>query len=244
MPNHDVLTVSVSEAAAIFKVSEKTVRRRIKAGELTASKQPLDGGGIGWRVNIGTVLDIGTDNAMETEVDARRNRDGQRAGTPHAQAPTAMDNAVDRMDRVMDNRAGTGTDSAMDTRGRGASPSIIPLAISQNADRAQLNHEVELLRVQLDSARAEASREREQSDFLKSQLEDANRNAQELRASLRAALSAMPKQLTAGDAATSPPQDAPQINAPNNVPIVSPDAVKSPPARTPRPLWKLMFGIK
>ena len=57
----DDKTVSVAEAASMLHVSEKTVRRRIKVGELDASKQPLDGGGIGWRVLIG--------NTMDTEVD-------------------------------------------------------------------------------------------------------------------------------------------------------------------------------
>jgi hypothetical protein len=40
--------------------------------------------------------------------------------------------------------------------------------------------------------------------FLKLQIEEGNRNAAELRASLRAALSAMPKQLTSGTPETAP----------------------------------------
>lgn len=51
-----------------------------------------------------------------------------------------------------------------------------------------------MLRAQLESAHAETERERELSAFLKSQIEEANRNAGEQRAALRA----MPKQLGPG----------------------------------------------
>lgn len=77
--------------------------------------------------------------------------------------------------------------------------------------------EVEVLRAQLESARAEIERERELSAFLKSQIEEANRNAGELRAALREALRAMPKQLGPGT-----PDAAPQ-SARNLIPHKRPN---------------------
>ena len=47
--------LSVTEAAAIAGVSEKTLRKRIKNGEVTATKEKLAGGGWAWRVARGSI---------------------------------------------------------------------------------------------------------------------------------------------------------------------------------------------
>lgn len=123
---------------------------------------------------------------------------------------------------------------------------FIPAADDRSADQ----HEVELLRVQLESARAEASREREFSALLKSQLEAVTQSEAQTKAALREALRAMPKALP-GATDTSPPNaqppgasGAPQVAQANNVPSDAPDAVRAPATRTPRPLWKVMFGFR
>ena len=99
----------------------------------------------------------------------------------------------------------------------------------------------------------------EQNSFLKSQLEDANRNAAELRSALRKALEIAPRQLTAGtppdtqqraetgaatDAATptNPTKAAPQIASANNVPSDAADAVKSPAKRDGATDWNTIYG--
>ena len=132
----------------------------------------------------------------------------------------------------------TGDSNASDAR------AIIPLA--DDRKRADRDDEGSDFR-----ARYIAQMEAENS-FLKSQLEDANRNAAELRASLREALRAMPKQLTAApdDAATthSPTtetaQERAQIVKANNVLDDHQAPHKSPPTRTPRALWKILLGIR
>jgi excisionase family DNA binding protein len=43
---------TVSQAAARLGVSERTLRKRIKAGEVEAEKHPLDGGGVAWHVQL------------------------------------------------------------------------------------------------------------------------------------------------------------------------------------------------
>lgn len=243
--NHDDKTVSVTEAAAMFGVSEKTIRRRIKAGELFASKQPLDGGGISWRVLLHSAMDTDVDSVSDIAMDTRRNRTGQRSGQgggqTHAQTTSATDKAMDVPDNSVDSsvaRDGTGTDRAMDNGVDGSAPSFIPFT-----DDKKLS----------DRDADEIARQREEIIFLRGLVEQHQRSEAELRASLREALRAMPKQLTAAPAATPTEASTPttpkasgaqQIANANNVPNATPNAVKSPPARTPRPLWKLMFGIK
>lgn len=72
--------------------------------------------------------------------------------------------------------------------------------------------------------RDQLAREREQNQFLRGLVEQRDRDAAELRASLREALRAMPRQLPA-------PPEAAQIASANRVPSVAPDAVKSPAKR-------------
>jgi hypothetical protein len=96
--------LTVPQASAVLLVSEKTVRRRIKAGELPARKESLDGGGNRWIVQV------------DTGLDTRRNPVGQRNGHAHAQTETGLDNALDTLGTDMDKRAGTGLDIAVADR--------------------------------------------------------------------------------------------------------------------------------
>jgi hypothetical protein len=88
--------------------------------------------------------------------------------------------------------------------------------------------------------------------FLKLQIEEGNRNAAELRAALRKAIDAQPRQLTTGtSAAPEVAQIRPQIAATSNTstdaqtPAESPGKAKGAASRRePRPLWKLLLGVK
>ncbi len=127
-----------------------------------------------------------------------------------------------------------------------------PRHTASDAKRAD-RHEVELLRVQLDSARAEATREREFSQLLKSQLEAVTQSEAQTKAALREALKAMPKQLEAGtNAAPEIGQGAAPIASKPDAATPPPNAVKSPaqnatgaaPMKEPRPLWRVILGIR
>ena len=100
-----------------------------------------------------------------------------------------------------------------------------------------------------------------ENSFLKSQLEDANRNAAELRAALRKALEIAPRQLTPGtptdataptaSAAPEMAQGAPLDSVTTETATVMPGAVKSPQnaksahsQKEPRPLWKVILGVR
>jgi hypothetical protein len=73
--------VTLLDAARVLGVSEKTVRRRIQAGELEAEKIAIDGGGLAWRVYL---PDDATDNATDNAT-----------AMTEARAGHAMDNAPD-----------------------------------------------------------------------------------------------------------------------------------------------------
>jgi excisionase family DNA binding protein len=74
---------------------------------------------------------------------------------------------------------------------------------------------------------------KEQIQWLKSQIEDANRNAAELRAALRKALEIAPRQLPAGTPTDG--QQRAQSGAANNVPSATPSGPQEP-AQRDRPL--------
>ena len=135
-----------------------------------------------------------------------------------------------------DDRATTsGVNSASDAR------AIIPLADERKtADRDTAPDF---------RARYIAQMEAENS-FLKSQLEDANRNAAELRAALRKALEIAPRQLPAAPTDTTTPTNPAPQTAQEAPPIVA--APNQSPKREqsghtpkePRPLWKVILGLR
>jgi hypothetical protein len=59
---------TLAQGAAAYGVSEKTLRKRIHAGEVSGEKVALEGGGIGWRVAMPTnapevAPEVGTERA-------------------------------------------------------------------------------------------------------------------------------------------------------------------------------------
>jgi len=218
--------LTVAQAAELEGVSPRAIQRRCEKDKYHSRR-------------------VETPRGERIEVDAASLINGATQSATHATAQRDDGDARDAKQRDDSDAQRDRRDDVTEERAH-----IIPLAVSQNfqnSDRSKLNHEVELLRVQLDSARAEADRERQQSDFLKSQLEDANRNSAELRAALRKALEIAPRRLTAAptDAATppEPPERAP-IGQANNVPAEAPNAAKSSVTREKRPLWKVVLGIR
>lgn len=80
--------------------------------------------------------------------------------------------------------------------------------------------------------------------FLRAQIEEGNRNAAEIRAALREALKAQPRQLgTASDRAQI--VTAPETPRDEQRPAKSPgNATSATPKKEPRPLWKIVLGIR
>ena len=213
---------SVQEVALLEGLTERAIQKRCQRGYYVARSVEGDKGDV-WEIDAGSIKGKGNASAKPTA-----NRSQLQTQPGAEPRPNDSPNKTERA-------------------------SIISLPDFQNSQtRDDLNHEVELLRVQLDNARAEASRERDFSQLLKSQLEAVTQSEAQTKAALREALKAMPKQLTAArDEAATPtspttpePQAAPQIGQTANTATPSSDAVKSPAKRTPRPLWKVLTGIK
>ena len=215
---------SVQEVALLEGLTERAIQKRCQRGYYVARSVEGDKGDV-WEIDAGSIKGKGNASANPT---ANRS---QLQAQPGAE-PRANDspNKTERANII----------------------SLPDFQNSQTRDRDDLNHEVELLRVQLDNARAEASREREFSELLKSQLEAVTQSEAQTKAALREALKAMPKQLLPAppDAATPPStqpetgQGRAQTASANNVSNQTKGAVKSPAKRTPRPLWKVLTGIK
>jgi hypothetical protein len=102
--------LSLLDAARVLGVSEKTLRRRIKAGEVEAEKVALDSGGLEWRVYLDSVPEVAPDSVPVTvasvpEVVPVIN---ERAGSetdnatdvPEAQRPTVPDSSETRAGTV------------------------------------------------------------------------------------------------------------------------------------------------
>jgi hypothetical protein len=221
---------SVQQIAEVEGIGERAIQKRCQRGYYVARLTEGDKGEV-WEIDA---------NSIKTTANARANRSANEGEPSASHSPNRSAN-----------------DDEPQGERKGSSADVIPAADDKRADR----HEVELLRVQLDSARAEATREREFSELLKSQLEAVTQSEAQTKAALREALKAMPKALPVATDATAQamPHGTPPA-AQGRAPIAStpdaatttPDAVKSPaqttkgaaPMKEPRPLWKLILGIR
>jgi len=97
-PQSEYLTVS--QAAARLGVSERTLLKRIKSGEVQAEKRPLDGGGVAWRVQLSPDR---AGSEMESAPEARRNPFERESASERKRAGSEMETAPE----VSDTRAGT-----------------------------------------------------------------------------------------------------------------------------------------
>lgn len=210
---------TVQEIAELEGLSERAIQKRCQRGHYTARRIEGDKGDV-WEIAAASNgAPIGRSANAESSANGSANR------SPNNDEPTA-------------NRSPN--EGELDAE---------PFAEPTANDAAPLDHapphEVEMLRAQLESARAETERERELSAFLKLQIEEGNRNAGELRAALREALRAMPKQLGLGTPGILEvtPQNATERSQSGAVLQTLP-VPKSASAREPRPLWKVMLGMR
>lgn len=154
----------VAEAARALGVSDRTVKRRIEAGEIESKLENLPRGGVRRLV---LMEDREGHERDKTERDVQDTKRTAERATLKRKGEAERD--------VQDNRAGRARQAERDTSG---------------AER-----EVEVLRDAL-------AHEREQNAFFRATIEQHQRSEAELRQSLREALRAMPKAITAGEGAT------------------------------------------
>ena len=84
---------------------------------------------------------------------------------------------------------------------------------------------------------------RTENAFLRGAVEQHQRSEAELRAALRKALEAMPKQLT-GNSDEVDVRDATQTRPASETRMDAPPQSQQPARREPRPLWKLLLGLR
>jgi excisionase family DNA binding protein len=95
---------TVSQAAARLGVSERTLRKRIKAGEVEAEKRPLNGGGVAWHVQLSPDR-AGSEPEAErkNEPEARRKPFESESASERKRTGSAPETAPE----VSDTRAGS-----------------------------------------------------------------------------------------------------------------------------------------
>ncbi len=224
---------TIAEAAKALDISERTVRR--------AAMMP--------------------ENAAQTRQETRRTKTGTRQATflapelveklreEHRQnaAPELFQHGETQANS--DNKAQITQTTPAEQRG-----ATLPIVAKQGHERganaatpAQRGNEADTIaRVLAEREcvllREALQRERENADQWRNQVEAANRDAAELRAALRKALDAMPKQITAADVELR--------NATPQTPVAETSSGSQPTGqqptarREPRPLWKLILGMR
>jgi hypothetical protein len=214
--------ISVTEAAARVGVSEKTLRKRIAAGTVEAEKIALDGGGWKWRVLAQRLESVGTVgsqndadlNSERLEVPSASNRSADVPTVPTAALPNASKRAASK-------------------RSHGDENDLRVLAVER--ENAMLREALQ--------------RERENADQWRAQVEAANRQAAESAAALREYLKITAKSLPSREY-SQPPEiaqgfdaEAKNAAAGKNTATAG-NAPQRAPGREPRPLWKLLLGLR
>ncbi len=226
---------SLAEAAVQLSVSEKTLRRRIKAGEIEAEKVPIEGGGLAWRVHLES-------NALDNVPEA------QWPNATHVPevVPEAQRTMIERESSALDTRTQTQRPNApegSDTRARSRA------GHNQSGDNSEL---IELLRERLALADA---RERQ----MNLQIEAANQQAATATAALREYLKVQAKALPSGEAqgesstrnetvvsrrdASQQPQNASMSQEPPNIKNAAQSGLRGEGLRDLRTIFRKILGI-
>jgi hypothetical protein len=104
--------------------------------------------------------------------------------------------------------------------------------------------EVAALKSQIEKEHQERQRDSEQISFLRGLIEQHQRSEAELRAALRKALDAQPRQLTGPESKDSPPDLSAEKSQGEGLPIEAVKVSQNGGKREPRPLWKVVLGIR
>lgn len=156
--------LTVSQAAAARGISERTLRKRIKAGEIEAEKRAQVGGGVAWCVA-----------PLATETEAERKRDGSETENRTGSEPEAERKAFKHEMPTGRKRNGSETEVSDPRNGNRTGSGT---GSGTEAERiAEMRGEIQ---------------------FLRGVVEAQNRDAAEMRATMRALVAAMPKALTSG----------------------------------------------
>jgi DNA-directed RNA polymerase specialized sigma24 family protein len=209
--------LSLEDAAARLQVSERTVKRRLKAQEWPSRYEALPGGG---RRRLLLLPPGGTSAGDKRDNGTGAKRDSVR--DTEDTSPSASSSPIGTGDSASDTR---GSD-ARDVRDTGASD-------TQGPSVEELVRERDTARAEVERLTAERDREREEVLFLRA------RNA-ELNAMVMQTARALPSQESA--MAT----ERPAIEATASTSVAAPGPIPAAPKAPlkPRPLWAVLLGIR
>ncbi len=218
---------NTSDAAARLGISERAIQRRCKSGKLRARLVPT-ATGQAWEIHT-AALDV-----------------LQKSGDSNDTPDSDTNDGNDTPDRPNDD------DTTATTIPTTPTTVTTPSADSDDSHEAAKDEQevrVSVAETETRMLREALENERENVAFLRTLIEQRDRDAAELRAALRKALEAMPKQLGGAPSQQDIPES--EANTPQNpkseaVKQVSTSANPAQRAqrREARPLWKVVLGIR
>jgi DNA-binding transcriptional MerR regulator len=210
--------LTASQAAARLGISERTLRKRIKAGEVEAEKRPLDGGGLAWHVHLSAERTGSAPEAQrKSEPEARRKSLERETETNRKRTGSATENAPE----VSEPR--TGSVPEADARGE--------LLEHLRTENEYLKEQVNAWRLQTEAANRTAS---ETAAALRKVLDALPKQLEAPRGSTPARTPTSAENVT--EAARSGEVEQPAQSTPN--------ATQGKPQRPARPLWKVILGVR
>jgi hypothetical protein len=210
--------LTVAKAAAQIGISERATQRRCKSGKLRA-RLTATPTGQQWEIDPTEIEEQAKQSGDTSDRDDIRRRDSNDAETTPTTEETTLPTA-------------TAPTQTTETTPRDDSPDT-----QANSDLA---------------AKYVAQLETE-NRFLRAAVEARDRDAAELRAALRKALEAMPKQITSGEESSTRLIDEnaqnqakrdTQSEPPTETTSAAKNGAQRPARREPRPLWKVILGIR
>lgn len=267
--------LTVTGAARVIGVSEKTVRKRIAAGAIEAEKVTLAGGGWAWRVNPERLETPGSVKEGSKRV---REAGGSRDGTFHARDGSATEDFesvtelsgenVPTASKRFQAREGTfqpllGDDvpsvpsaqdvqlariegylaanmaSAVESAVRAATAPLFAQLETMNQTNAKLLSEIEETRSQVEAMRADKDADRAQLSALEEILAILAAPKPEVISTVE--FDRTPQSIT--QSTQNAPQ-APQNSVAGKATGASQSAQQRHERREPRPLWKLILGVR
>jgi hypothetical protein len=206
---------TVAEAAAALGISERAVQRRCRKGKLRARLVPTPTGQA-WQIEAAS-LESASTRSDDTF-------DDDTSDTNGATGPTLSTPATDETTRTTPQAATLPTD----TTETAPTPPTSGDATPDTSDARYVAH--------LES----------ENVFLRGLVEQRDRDAAELRAALRESLRAMPKQIEAREYSQDgkDTQEAKESGAAGIVSGTQKKAATSAPQRAPRPLWRVILGLR
>lgn len=187
--DHAAKWIDATKAAQLLGISSRSIQRRCHAGKLPARRSQGERGEV-WEIEAGAI-----EGARQNEGDGDTGS-ATTTATERQLTATATTTRATGGRRVAVNSP-VSHSNQRDRKSDGDSDTATNEGDSDGDTRQSVALEAERLKAQLEASRAETARERELNAFLKTQIEEGNRNAAELRKALNEALKIAPRQLTA-----------------------------------------------